>query len=166
MSSHIYHDSSKKNQFTGAIQAGQSLTEAAKNFDILKQTASNLWKKFQKTGLTHTHPWPGCPLKISARMKQTIIHEARANCQKPLHEIGKFITPNIPASSVQTILHEVGLHQRKVLKVVYLQKDQKESRKCWAKDHKSWTTENWMWVIWSDECYIYIGDDQGTVWVT
>ena len=23
-----------------------------------------------------------------------------------------------------------------------------------------------MWVIWSDECYVYIGIDQGTVWVT
>jgi hypothetical protein len=23
-----------------------------------------------------------------------------------------------------------------------------------------------MWVIWSDKCYIYIGDDQRTVWVT
>ena len=23
-----------------------------------------------------------------------------------------------------------------------------------------------MQVIWLDECYVYIGDDQGTVWVT
>ena len=23
-----------------------------------------------------------------------------------------------------------------------------------------------MWAIWLDECYVYIGDNQGTVWVT
>jgi len=141
------------------MQAGQSLTEAANNFDIPKQTASDLWKKFQKTGSTHTHPRSGCPSKISARMKRTVVCEVRANRRKPLHEIRKFVTPNISANSVWTILHEVGLHQRKAHKVVYLHKDQKNSGKCWAKDHRCWTTEDWMWVIWSDECYIYIGDD-------
>jgi hypothetical protein len=25
--------------------------------------------------------------------------------------------------------------------------------------------DDWVHVIWSDECYVYIGDDQGTVWV-
>jgi transposase len=166
MSSHIYHDSPKKNRFIGAIQAGQSLTEAANNFNIPKQTASDLWKKFQKTGSTHARPRSGRPSKISARMKRTIVREARANRRKPLHEIGKFVTPNISASSVRTILHEVGLHRRKARKVVYLRKDQKESRNRWAKDHRSWTTEDWMRVIWSDECYVYIGDNRGTVWVT
>jgi len=28
------------------------------------------------------------------------------------------------------------------------------------------TAEDWRHVIWSDECYIYIGDKKGTVWVT
>jgi transposase len=109
MSSHIYHDSPKKNRFIGAIQAGQSLTEAANNFNIPKQTASDLWKKFQKTGSTHAHPRSGRPSKISARMKRTIVREARANRRKPLHKIGKFVTPNISASSVWTILHVTGM---------------------------------------------------------
>ena len=26
--------------------------------------------------------------------------------------------------------------------------------------------EDWMHIIWLDECCVYIGDDQGTIWVT
>jgi hypothetical protein len=25
--------------------------------------------------------------------------------------------------------------------------------------------DDWAQIIWSDECYMYIGDDQGTIWV-
>jgi len=28
------------------------------------------------------------------------------------------------------------------------------------------TAEDWRHVIWSDKCYVYIGDKKGTVWVT
>jgi hypothetical protein len=70
MSSHIYHDSPKKNRFIGAMQAGQSLTEATNNFDIPKQTASDLWKKFQKTGLTHILDLDIPQKSVLARNKQ------------------------------------------------------------------------------------------------
>jgi hypothetical protein len=88
------------------------------------------------------------------------------NCHKPFDQIGKLVTPNISASSVQTILHEAGLHQRKARKVVYLTKRQKDARKRWAKDYGEWRMVDWERVIWSDESYVYIGDDRGTVWVT
>jgi len=35
-----------------------------------------------------------------------------------------------------------------------------------GKDHRCWTTEDWMWVIWLDKCYVYIEDDWGMVWRT
>jgi len=49
---------------------------------------------------------------------------------------------------------------------VYLTKFHKDAQKRWAKDHKEWRKVDWEHVIWSDECYVYIVDDQGTVWVT
>jgi transposase len=166
MSPYVSHDSPKKNRFIGAIPAGKSIVEAANDFDIPKQTASDLWHKFQQTGSTHARPRSGCPPKITNHIKRSVIREAKMNRQKPLDAIGKLVIPSISASSVRAILHDAGLHRRKAQKVVYLRKDQKESRRHWAKDHKDWTEEDWMQVIWSDECYIYIGDDRGTVWVT
>jgi hypothetical protein len=40
------------------------------------------------------------------------------------------------------------------------------AREAWARDHRKWGDEDWSRVIWSDECYVYIGDDGGTVWIT
>jgi hypothetical protein len=74
--------------------------------------------------------------------------------------------PRISASAIWKILNEVGMHRRKAHKVVYLKQTQKRSRVRWAKDHKDWGSDDWERVIWSDECYVYIGDDKGTVWIT
>ena len=60
----------------------------------------------------------------------------------------------------------MGLHQRKAQKVVYLTKTQKRAQKQWALQYKGWKERDWGTVIWSDECYVYLGDDRGTVWVT
>jgi hypothetical protein len=74
--------------------------------------------------------------------------------------------PNISTISVQNILANKGLHRRKARKVVFLTKPQKEKRKAWAFRHKNWEDADWERVIWSDKCYVYIGDDRGTVYVT
>lgn len=50
--------------------------------------------------------------------------------------------------------------------MIYLTKAHKDARKRWAVKHKGWHSEDWARVIWSDECYVYIGDTKGTVWVT
>ena len=50
-------------------------------------------------------------------------------------------------------------------KVVYLTGKHKEKWLQWAKEYQKWKAD-WSKVIWSDEVYVYIGDDQGTVWVT
>ena len=36
----------------------------------------------------------------------------------------------------------------------------------WARLYKAFTNCNWGKVIWSDECYIYLGDDHGKVYMT
>jgi hypothetical protein len=56
-----------------------------------------------------------------------------------------------------------GYHRRKGRKVPYLTPAQKKARLQWAKRHKG---QRWGDVIWSDECYIYLGDSNGTVYVT
>ncbi|KAE9391691.1 hypothetical protein BT96DRAFT_945185 [Gymnopus androsaceus JB14] len=47
--------------------------------------------------------------------------------------------------------------------VPYLTKLQKKKRAAWAKQVKG---SDWSKVIWSDECYVYLGDSHGRVFVT
>jgi len=47
-----------------------------------------------------------------------------------------------------------------------LTKKHQQACKAWVTQFKSMTAEDWQHVVWSDECYVYIGDKKGTVWVT
>jgi len=84
MSSRIYHDSPKKNCFIGAVQAGQTIIQAAASFGIPQSTASDLWHKFQQTGSTHSRPQSGWPIKISDHTKQTVTHAAKIQHRKTM----------------------------------------------------------------------------------
>lgn len=45
------------------------------------------------------------------------------------------------------------------------QRSKRRKRRAWARDCRDFIEEEWSHIIWSDECYVYVGYDQGTVWV-
>jgi hypothetical protein len=45
-------------------------------------------------------------------------------------------------------------------------KEHKRDRKRWARQYKGFSAADWGKVIWSDECYVYLGDDRGRIYVT
>jgi transposase len=166
MPKHTQHDSPRKNRFIGAVQSGLSITKAAADNNISRTAGSDIWHKFLETGSTHNLPCSGRPTKVTPRMTRSLVQKAKKNRRKPLPALGKEMTPTLSGSTVRRVLHKEGLHRRKARKVVYLKHAHKVARRKWAKDCKEFTEENWERIIWSDESYIYIGDDQGTVWVT
>jgi len=95
-----------------------------------------------------------------------VTRAAKIQRRKTIEDLRYSVTPTISATSVWKILAENGLYRRKARKVVFLTKAQKMKRKQWAISHRGWKPEDWERVIWSDESYIYIGDNKGTVWVT
>ena len=44
--------------------------------------------------------------------------------------------------------------------------EQKEKRVEWTKKFEDWSSEDWAQVIWSDEVYVVLGDQKGSVFVT
>ena len=106
------HDSPKKNQFIGAVEAGKSIRAAAATYDIPPATAQDIWKKFQETGTTHMRSGRCQPAKITNRLKRSVIREARANRRLALGLVGKLVTPQILATAVWRILDDVGMHRR------------------------------------------------------
>jgi hypothetical protein len=63
-------------------------------------------------------------------------------------------------------LKEAGFARRKARKVIYLTEEQKEKRVEWARKFEDWGSEDWAQVIWSDEVYVVLGDQKGSVFVT
>ena len=123
------HNSPKKNRFIRTVQAGKTMAAAACEHNIPQHTASDIWHKLQQTGSTHNLPRSGCPKIITPCMGHNIIHEAKKSHHKPLTEVGQAMNPPASASSVQRTIVNVGLHQRKAWKVIYLMKTQKCAQK-------------------------------------
>ena len=111
-------------RFIGAVQAGKTVAAATREQNIPQHTASDIWHKFQQTGSTHNLPHSGCPKIITPCMGCNIICEAKKSHCKPLTEVGKAMNPPVSASSIQRTIANVGLHQRKAWKVIYLTKTQ------------------------------------------
>jgi len=73
---------------------------------------------------------------------------------------------NISDATVRSVLASDNPHQRSARKVPYLNTRHRMLRKQWALKYKSFNTRNWTKPIWSDECYIYIGDTRGRIYVS
>ena len=159
----VQHSSPKKNRLIGAIQAGKSIPQAAQIADIPYGTAKKIWSKYCTTGSTKNWQRSGCPSKVTERTKRALVRTVRNNRRMPFGEVGNTVKPSISATTVREHLAREGYHRRVAKKVPYLTKLQKRKRAAWAKQAKD---SDWSKVIWSDECYVYLGDSHGRVFVT
>ena len=156
----------KKNQFIGAVSGGQSVRSAAKKYDIHKSTAQDIWTKWKKKGSTENLPRTGRPKKTTECMEHSIIRESLANRRKPFCEIANAASPRISTSTIRNVLRRKGYHCRVAKKLPYLTQAHKKARLAWAQICKAFTVRNWQKKIWSDECYVYLGDNRGRIFVT
>jgi transposase len=75
-------------------------------------------------------------------------------------------TAEISTSTIRHVLADGGYHRRVARKVPYLTKMQKQARLAWARRNKDMEFKDWQRVIFSDECYVYLRDKQGHIYVT
>ena len=81
----------------------------------------------------------------------------------PFCEITNDLGLNVCKQTIQNVLRHKGYHQRVARKVPFLTRRHRHLRLSWARLYK---LQQWQSVIWSDECYIYLGDDRRHIFVT
>lgn len=158
-----HHDTPKKNRLVGAIQAGKTICQASEMTDIPLGTAKKIWRKFCHTGSTHRRHGSGRPSKVTKNMKRKLIRTVQKNRRMPFDEVGNQIEPHLSATTVRDHLAQEGYHRRVARMVPYLTALQKRKRESWAKEKEG---SNWEKVIWSDECYVHLGDTRGQIFAT
>lgn len=169
MSGHTHgpqYDSPLKNRVVGAIQAGKKIREAAALFNVPRSDAGRWWSNFKKRGTTHNLPRRGRPHKLTDRAKRCLVSEAVKNRRVTLRALGQLINPQVSGSTARRVLADAGYHRRVAVHKPYLTKEHKILRQKWAKKYEHWRTNQWMHVIWSDECYVHMDDNGGPVYVT
>ncbi|KAF9041872.1 hypothetical protein BDP27DRAFT_1204029, partial [Rhodocollybia butyracea] len=136
---------------------------AAEITEIPFGTAKKIWAKYQKTGSTSNQPWKGRPTKVTEQTGRQIVHKVLQDHHKPLQCIGNKLKRRLGATAVCEHLASKGYCRRVARKVPYLTKDQKMKREAWAEYVKG---IDWSKVIWSDECYVYLSNTHGRIYVT
>ena len=159
--SRVQHDEAMKNQFIGAVLAGTNIQKAGRLFGIKPGTAQGIWDKFCKKRSMENLPRSGCPKKTTDHEDRLIVREALKKRCQPFCKIANAVTADVTTSTVQNILAHEGYHQRVAKKVPYLSMTHKKARMAWARKCRVYTAWDWMKKIWSDECYVYLGNNCG-----
>lgn len=160
------HDISIKNQLVGAVLAMGNVAKAARTIDIKYSTARDIWKKYQKHGTTANRPRSGRPRKVTHHTARQMVRIAKKSHRKPFREIANEVVPKLHETTVRRVLAQYGLHRCVARKVPYLTKAHKMNRVHWARLYCRYGQHQWGKVIWSDEAYIYLGDNHGRIYVT
>lgn len=160
------HDTPKKNRLIGAILGGKSVAEASAMFGIPAPTAYTIRRKYLETGSTSNKSKSGRPSKVNDRGKRAILRTAIKSRRMPLNEVANVLGLDISPSTMRNVLGEAGYHWRVAKKVPYLTKAHKMAKKYWAKKYRGWGMKQWGKVSFTDECYVYLGDGRGRIYVT
>ncbi|KAH9362089.1 hypothetical protein HPB48_002067 [Haemaphysalis longicornis] len=94
-----------------------------------------------------------------------IVAVAAAKPGASLREIRQTAGVQASKTTIKRRLHEAGLKSRIAAQNPLLRVENKEKRLQFARQHMSWTTQNWAKVVFSDECTITTRWDQkARVW--
>jgi transposase len=118
------------------------------------------WKSFVGIGKSS-----GRPKKTTERDNRLIVRKATISRRRTLSDITNLAPINISKSTTRRVLKEAGLKKYIAAKKPFLTAKHIADRLQWALEHKDWTLEDWIRVIWSDKSKIEIGKDSRVTWV-
>ena len=84
----------------------------------------------------------------------------------PLAEVRNHMEPPISERTVWAYLDEDGYGQYVAKKVVFLMYAQKKARRDYGRLYRDEELDIWERWIFSDECYVYLGDKSGQIYIT
>ena len=150
----------------GFWEATNNAAKAGRRVGLTPRRSQRIIKRWKETGSASRAPRSGRPKLLSKREERSVVRTARNNRRAPLQLLANK-TPSQPsAKTIKRTLERYGYHRRVALRRPYLRRDQKRARLQWARRYRRWTRRMWRRVIWSDECYIYMDDRKGRVYVT
>jgi hypothetical protein len=163
---YVRRSPSSKNKLIGAIEALGSVTEAAKLHAFASSTANNIWRRYKKTHTVNDGPRSEQPRKLTKRGEHSLVLTVHKNCRLSFCDLGNLIEPNLSERTVSSYLARHNYGRYVARKVPFLTLSYRHNRQKWAQMFRRCGMGFWQQKIFSDECYIYLGDRWGRVYVT
>ena len=160
------HSPARKNRFIGRVLAHQKIEEAADAENIPLDTAKKILHKFRETGTAASLPRAGRPKKIDTRGERNIVRNAVTSRRKVLNDISNETAHHPSVTTVRRILQKHGYRRCVAMKKPYLSLEHRDGRFGWADYRRDFGEIDFESTIFSDECYVHVGDKSGRVYVT
>ncbi|GFU94612.1 transposable element Tcb2 transposase [Trichonephila clavipes] len=138
--------------------------DAARRLNVSRSVVQRLWDQYQSEDSVSRRSVPGrprattpaedCFLALSARRRTTTVPQLVAD---HFQASGR----RISATTVRNRLHNAGLYARRPVVCVPLNGRQRRNRLCWAREHVSWTQQQWASVLFTDESIFTMESDSG-----
>uniref|UniRef100_A0A3B3YRI5 Transposase Tc1-like domain-containing protein n=1 Tax=Poecilia mexicana TaxID=48701 RepID=A0A3B3YRI5_9TELE len=159
-----------KERIVKLLEEGNPSRMVAKDVGCSQSAVSKIWTKYKQHGMVVKAKCTGRPrktLKRQDKQLKAICLENRKSTTKQMKHKWEEAGVNVCDRTVRNRLKEMGFQYRKAKRKPALTPKHKRTRLQWAKERQSWTVDDWMKVVFSDESIICIGqgDDAGTfVW--
>ena len=108
-------------------------------------------------------------IKIITHLRKCLVFEATkdvVNHRKSYHDIASSIDLKISENTLRQAFAKEGYHRRAARKKPLLSQSQKAKHLAFAQFMMLWDEFDWRSVLWTDECYIWMGEIRGVVNIT
>jgi DDE superfamily endonuclease/Transposase/Helix-turn-helix domain len=133
--------------------------EIARELGCNQSTISRVLKAHKYETFQGRVSTPGPARKTTIADDRLLIRIAKKNHTLPFRDITNISRLPISRWTTARRCWEVKLISRYAIRKPFLTDKHKKDRLEWATRYKDWTIEDWLKVIWSDECLMRVGQD-------
>lgn len=154
-------------QIIALRKGGHSIKEVAELTGVGLTTVKTYWSRFKRDNSGDTPsqlPRSGRPRKSSKRAQNIVKRAVESNARvtaRQLKESNAGVFHDVSVRTVSRRIHELGYRSHKPVKKPLLTKVQRARRVTFAKKYLTWTEEDWLGVLWSDESTFTVTCNRG-----
>jgi transposase len=163
---HTLVNSPTKNQIVGALLAGERVSDVAKQYGLQWQTCKAILTRYLQRGTTHNAPRSGRPPKLSDRDKRRLLRLMKKHRRATFTELAKIFSPKVSSRTIRRVLHDHGYSRHTAHHVPYIRPETKTKRLWYSRQLAHLKPEEYDFIIFTDETYIFIGESPGKVYIT
>ncbi|GFS72701.1 transposable element Tcb2 transposase [Trichonephila clavipes] len=149
----------------GWMEMGLSQADAARRLNVSRSVVERLWDQYQSEDSVSRRPVPGRPRATTPAEERFLALLARRRRTTTVPQLVadhfQISGRRISATTVRNRLHNACLYARRPVVCVPLNGRKRRNRLCWAREHVSWTQQQWASVLFTDESRFTMESDSG-----
>ncbi|GBM36057.1 Transposable element Tcb2 transposase [Araneus ventricosus] len=149
----------------GWMEMGLSQADADRRLNVSRSVVQRLWDQYQSEDSVSRRHFSGRPRVTTPAEDRFPALSARRRRSTTVPQLvaDHFVASGrrISAATVRRRLHNAGLYTRRPVVCAPLNGRQRRSRLCWAREHVSWTRQQWTSVLFTDESGFTLENDSG-----